>query len=118
MSRKEENTGFTCSQCGRVVLPISNGSYRNHCPYCLYSRHVDKQPGDRRESCGGLMEPVGLRYKPDKGYQVIHRCLRCGEKRANKVSDSILQPDDIEQIAALLKKGDSISHEQQEDIYG
>jgi len=104
MSRKEENTGFTCKQCGRVVLPISNGSYRNHCPFCLYSKHADKKPGDRQENCGGLMAPVGLRYKPGKGYQIIHRCLACGEERANKICDAPSQPDDIAKIITLLEK--------------
>ena len=63
MSRKRENTAFTCEHCGREVVPLTSGSYRNHCPFCLYSKHVDALPGDRMSECGGLMEPVGLTYK-------------------------------------------------------
>jgi DNA-directed RNA polymerase subunit RPC12/RpoP len=102
MSRKEENTGFICQNCGRAVFPLDNGGYRNHCPFCLFSRHVDKAPGDRREACGGLMQPAGLRYKPGKGYQIIHRCLQCGAERANKAAVDTIQPDDIEAIAAIM----------------
>ena len=102
MSRREENTGFICGHCGGAVMPVSNGSYRNHCPYCLYSKHVDKVPGDRSVKCGGLMAPVGIRYKSGKGYQIIHRCLVCGEEKANKVSDDINQPDDIEALTKIM----------------
>lgn len=45
MSRKTENTAFTCLHCGRQVLPLTNGSFRDHCPFCLYSLHVDEEVG-------------------------------------------------------------------------
>ena len=32
-------------------------NYTNHCPRCLYSKHVDINPGDRAEQCDGMMEP-------------------------------------------------------------
>ena len=102
MSRKTENTGFTCENCGQAVFPLNNGSYRNHCPFCLFSRHVDKAPGDRREACGGLMKPVGIRYKSGKGYQIIHRCLKCGAEKANKAAVNTIQPDDIEALARIM----------------
>ena len=41
MSRKSENTGFICAYCGADAKPLTNGSYRNHCPLCLHSLHVD-----------------------------------------------------------------------------
>ena len=103
MSRDQENTGFTCEQCGRLVAPVTNGSYRNHCPHCLFSKHVDLVPGDRRNKCGGLMKPVGIQYKSGKGYQVIHRCLRCGENSVNRVAENTVQPDDIDLVAELSK---------------
>lgn len=102
MSRKEENTGFICQNCGQTVLPLNNGGYRNHCPFCLFSRHVDNVPGDRREQCGGLMRPVGIRYKPGKGCQIIYRCLICGAERVNKAAVDTVQPDDIEAIAGIM----------------
>jgi len=103
MSRDQENTGFICEQCGRLVAPVTNGSYRNHCPHCLFSKHVDLVPGDRRNKCGGLMKPVGIQYKSGKGYQVIHRCLRCGENSVNRVAENTVQPDDIDLVAELSK---------------
>jgi DNA-directed RNA polymerase subunit RPC12/RpoP len=102
MSREKENTGFICQNCGRAVSPLSNGSYRNHCPFCLFSKHVDNLPGDRRGNCGGLMEPVGLRYRAGKGYQIVHRCLKCGAERVNKAALDTVQPDDIEAIAGIM----------------
>jgi DNA-directed RNA polymerase subunit RPC12/RpoP len=103
MSRREENTGFICENCGKNIMPLSNGSYRNHCPYCLYSKHVDMQPGDRKGSCSGLMKPVGLIYKSGKGYQIVHRCLVCGIEKVNKISAGSSQPDDIDVLVGLVK---------------
>lgn len=102
MSRAEENRGFTCLQCGAEVLPVTNGSYRNHCPFCLYSQHVDVLPGDRRSSCGGLMAPVGVRYHSKKGYQIIHRCQECGEEQVTKSAVDTLQPDDLDHLIRLM----------------
>ena len=102
MSRRKENTGFICKNCGGEVLPLRSGSYRNHCPHCLFSRHVDVKPGDRKSQCGGLMQPVGLKYKAGKGFQIVHRCLRCWEKRVNKLAEGPGQPDNIEEITKLV----------------
>jgi DNA-directed RNA polymerase subunit RPC12/RpoP len=103
MSREEENSGFVCLHCGKTVLPLNNGGYRNHCPHCLYSKHVDKKPGDRKEACGGLMEPIAIRFRSGKGYQIIHRCISCGEERCNKAAGDTVQPDDIEALIQLMR---------------
>jgi len=102
MSRNDENAGFACERCGRQVVPVSNGSYRNHCPFCLFSKHVDVMPGDRMSECRGLMQPVGLRWRSGKGFQIVHVCLRCGEVRVNKVAENTVQPDDIEALVGLV----------------
>jgi DNA-directed RNA polymerase subunit RPC12/RpoP len=102
MSREKENTGFICEHCGKIVLPLSNGSYRNHCPFCLYSKHVDILPGDRQSQCGGLMEPISLKYKSAKGYQIIHRCLKCGQQSVNKTAENTVQPDNTEALIKLF----------------
>ena len=101
MGRAQENAGFVCAHCGRVVQPLTNGSYRNHCPWCLWSRHVDCTSGDRAASCRGVMEPVGLQ-QTKKGWQVIHRCCRCGVVRVNRVAERTVQPDDIEALIRLM----------------
>ena len=102
MSRKKENTGFVCGYCGREVAPLSNGSYRNHCPFCLFSRHVDRLPGDRMNECLGLMEPIDLRQKSGKGFQIVHRCLKCGAESTNKVAELSVQSDNIDTLLKLL----------------
>ncbi|MFC1947096.1 RNHCP domain-containing protein [Chloroflexota bacterium] len=101
MSRRKENTGFTCINCGSEVLPLTNGSYRNHCPFCLYSRHVDIIPGDRGEKCGGMMKPVRLMYNPGKGYQLVHSCIKCGNERTNRIAEYSIQPDCMEELLKL-----------------
>ena len=51
---------FSCANCVKEIHPDGAGSnHRNHCPYCLYSLHVDEEPGDRKASCHGKMEPAG-----------------------------------------------------------
>ena len=101
MGRKTENLGFQCEKCGLEVLPVTNGSYRNHCPRCLYSKHVDVLPGDRASDCGGLMEPIGVHYHSKKGYQIIHRCLRCGVEQLNRAALDTVQPDNLDIIIKL-----------------
>ncbi|WP_067933718.1 RNHCP domain-containing protein [Alicyclobacillus kakegawensis] len=107
MSRRftVHNESFTCVHCGRLVPPASR-TCRNHCPYCLYSVHLDKFPGDRAADCGGLMQPVAVTYHSKKGYQLIHRCLRCGVQRPNRaLLDDGNQPDSLEAILALMAHG-------------
>jgi hypothetical protein len=104
MSKKNENTGFVCEHCGKLVLPLTNGSYRNHCPFCLYSKHLDEHPGDRNSFCKGLMEPVHLIHHSKKGFQIIHRCLTCNEVRANKMAEGTVQPDVLEKLLLLQNK--------------
>ncbi len=101
MARNQENTKFICKNCGLTVNPVTNGSYRNHCPFCLYSMHVDINPGDRSSSCGGLMKPIGLVYKKNKGWQIIHFCLDCKVKKACKVAMDTNEPDDYTAIANI-----------------
>lgn len=101
MGRSAQNQRFVCENCGLLVKPLTNGSYRNHCPTCLYSKHVDVKPGDRASSCGGLMLPIGLDYRSGKGQVVVHRCRRCGFVRVNRVAENSVQPDDIDALILL-----------------
>ena len=101
MTRQTENTGFICLNCTKIIQKVTNGSYRNHCPFCLYSVHVDNVPGDRSHACRALMEPIGLIYKPKKGWQIIHRCLQCAFTRVNKAAIDTVQPDDPQTLANI-----------------
>lgn len=102
MSRKSENQTFICQNCGLKVVPLTNGSYRNHCPQCLHSIHVDDRPGDRGNACKGLMRPIGIRNTPHKGIQIIHECTVCKAVKVNKVAEGCEQPDSIDQIIKLM----------------
>ena len=95
------NEGFRCAQCGKDVPPLQSGSYRNHCPFCLWSRHVDDAPGDRRETCEGMMEPVGLEQSGKKGFIIIHCCTACGAVRRNRAALNDPVPDDWDALIAL-----------------
>ncbi|WP_134160337.1 RNHCP domain-containing protein [Alicyclobacillus sacchari] len=104
MSRfTHRNESFTCMNCGLQVQP-SERTCRNHCPHCLYSVHLDIFPGDRQANCGGIMEPLRIEYNPRKGYQIVHRCQRCGHESRNIVlQDVAVQPDEQEAIYELMK---------------
>lgn len=102
LSRLNENQGFVCKKCGERVLPLNNGSYRNHCPFCLYSLHVDNKPGDRKSLCRGLMEPIGVKTSSKKGMQIVHQCILCGERKVNKIAVDDLQSDDLDVVIKLM----------------
>lgn len=82
---RKNDEGFVCRRCGRTVPPLGYTS-RNHCPYCLWSLHVDVFPGDRSADCGGLMEPIAAANHPKKGMEIAHRCTACGAVRKNKAA--------------------------------
>jgi len=109
---------FICKNCHRPVsLKALGTAHRNHCPFCLYSRHVDeKTSGDRKSLCGGLMEPVGLTFKHEgedkfSGQEqqgelmVVHRCLDCGKISLNRIAGD----DEPDAILKIFKKSLKIS---------
>lgn len=73
---------FVCENCNKKVDKLIY-SCRNHCPYCLYSKHVDINPGDRAESCHGLLMPIGVENNSKKGFVIVYRCQKCGAIRKN-----------------------------------
>lgn len=89
---------------------------RNHCPFCLYSKHVDlKESGDRKCECGGLMEPIALTFKKEgtdkygKEKQgeimVIQKCQKCGDISINRIAGDD-NPDRILEIFSKSKNLD------------
>lgn len=76
---------FICEHCGQKVKKLGY-TCRNHCPSCLYSKHVDKNPGDRAEECKGSLEPIGIEMDNKKGYVIIFKCKKCGAIRKNKAA--------------------------------
>ena len=76
---------FRCAHCGKEIHPEGAGSqHRNHCPHCLYSLHVDEEPGDRKATCHGQMEPIGVISKGDGDWSILHLCKSCGKLSLNR----------------------------------
>lgn len=85
--RNEADQAFKCGHCKQFIgAPIMGGRQRNHCPNCLYSKHVDHtRPGDRRSTCHSLMEPIGIVHRHSEDV-LIHRCLGCGKEDVNRIA--------------------------------
>jgi DNA-directed RNA polymerase subunit RPC12/RpoP len=95
----KDETYFICAHCGAPVNTWAPGTrQRNHCPYCLHSIHIDITPGDRRELCRGLMEPIGLWARSGGDMALLHRCKTCGALRSNRLAGDD-DEDRLRQIA-------------------
>ena len=103
MTRKSHHytkyTGFRCVNCNFYVSidPMVAGvQNRNHCPHCLWSKHMDlNEAGDRLAACKAKMQPIGLSIKQTrKKYgpaslgelMLIHRCVECGKVTINRIA--------------------------------
>ncbi len=89
---------FVCENCGENVEPLGY-SCRNHCPYCLHSKHVDINPGDREETCKGVLEPVDIDINSKKGYVIVFKCKKCGKIKRNKMAED----DNMELAYEIIK---------------
>ena len=67
---------FICQNCNKKITKLGYTA-RDHCPYCLYSKHVDILPGDRLNNCLGLLVPIGIE-KYRNTYKIIYKCDKCG----------------------------------------
>lgn len=97
-SKKFQRTkeDFVCGNCG---FSVRGNGYTNHCPQCLWSKHVDVNPGDRQETCHGLMKPIAIDLKKGE-YSILHHCEKCGFERWNKVS----KDDDFDIVVKLSNR--------------
>jgi len=84
--------------CGNCWQKTEGNGYTNHCPSCLWCKHVDINPGDRAEGCNGMMEPVSVEVIGSTS-AIIHHCLECGFERKNKVNKNDNNQIIIELIA-------------------
>lgn len=91
---------FVCGNCANMV---SGSGYTNHCPKCLWSKHVDIEPGDRAATCHGMMKPIDLEAE-GSDYMLTLECEMCSLRKRNKTSET----DDQESIVALSKELKSI----------
>ncbi len=90
---------FRCAHCHVIVSSahfLSGVNNRNHCPYCLWSCHLDLYAaGDRLCACKGQMKPIGLtmkngrnKYRLDKRGELmlVHQCIECGSPSINRIA--------------------------------
>jgi hypothetical protein len=97
--RRSSEDVFTCRNCQANVYsqPMFSGvQNRNHCPFCLWSRHVDHtQAGDRMSACKASMQPIGLTTKRTHNkygggtygeLMLIHQCSECGKLSINRIA--------------------------------
>ena len=84
---------FDCQNCSKKVK--GNG-YTNHCPDCLWSKHVDNSPGDRASECCAMMKP-SIEKVNGSNYTLKHTCSKCGHTKINKSA----KDDSIEEIIKL-----------------
>ena len=83
---------FICDNCHKKVNKLEYSS-RDHCPYCLYSKHVDINPGDRNNPCKGLLKPIGIEKYKDT-YKILYKCEKCKKEHKNIVA----KDDNIEEL--------------------
>ncbi len=76
---------FKCENCGKDIKPLGYTA-RDHCPHCLYSKHVDNNPGDRECECRGLLEPIAIEKFKDT-YKIIYRCEKCKAIKKNIIAN-------------------------------
>ena len=93
----ELDESFECDNCHKQVDKL-NYSSRDHCPYCLYSKHVDINPGDRENKCLGLLKPIGIEKYKDT-YKILYECTKCHQTHKNIVA----KDDDTEKIIEISK---------------
>ena len=86
---------FICDNCKKEVKKL-NYTARDHCPYCLYSKHVDINPGDRLNNCHGLLKPIGIEKYKDS-YKIIYRCNKCMQLHKNIIA----KDDDMDMIIKI-----------------
>lgn len=89
---------FTCENCGKNVTELGYTA-RDHCPYCLHSKHVDINPGDRLNTCKGMLIPIDVEKFKDS-YKIIYKCEKCGITHKNVMA----KDDDINKIIEISKK--------------
>ena len=89
---------FKCDNCGQQVDKL-NYTARDHCNHCLYSKHVDINPGDRQNNCKGMLIPIDIEKFKDT-YKIIYKCQKCGEIHKNIMAID----DNVEEIIGLSLK--------------
>lgn len=124
--RIQDNAAFKCCRCKAWVESdpeVCGVKHRNHCSYCLVSRHVDElKAGDRRSGCQAAMRPIGLtlkrsrsKYAVDDGeLMLIHHCLGCGKLSINRIAAD----DNAEKLLSVFNSSGEMDPQLLERIDG
>src|SRR5512141_10251 len=109
---------FVCMNCHNFVsaeAALSGVQNRNHCPYCLSSRHLDLfEAGDRLSACKARMQPVALTLKrsarkyarPGDGeLMLVHVCEDCHKVSINRIAAD----DDNETLLGIFQAPDLLN---------
>lgn len=115
---------FKCVNCNKEIDTDGNigTRNRNHCPFCLHSVHLDKSiPGDRKESCNGVMKPIGITFKNTKRdkygkeligeVMIIHECSKCHAVSKNRIAGD----DSAEKILEIAEK--TVNQKELKEVY-
>lgn len=86
---------FICEYCAHENIGTG---FTNHCEQCLWSKHVDVDPGDRKETCAGMMEPWDVEPK-NGGFRIVHKCTKCTFLRPSP----FLMEDSVEAFGVTLR---------------
>ena len=125
LQKEKRQGGFRCCHCGRWVSFSKDigTAHRNHCPFCLWSKHVDeKKPGDRQAQCQSGMKPIGLAFKqagkdkygrPRQGeIMLIHKCTGCGKISLNRIAAD----DNEKEILKVFEESQNLSQRQKNQL--
>jgi hypothetical protein len=120
-----ENGDFFCGHCNQwVPFTHSMGTkHRNHCLFCLWSKHVDDQvSGDRASKCQANMKPIGLTFKqegvdkygrPRQGeIMIVHECTACDKISINRIAAD----DNSEAILSILEKSFNLDQNKKAEL--
>lgn len=89
---------FICEKCGKEVKKLGYTA-RDHCNFCLCSKHVDINPGDREESCKGILIPIGIEKSKNDNYKIVYKCEKCGAIRKNIMA----KDDNYDKVLEIAK---------------
>jgi hypothetical protein len=114
---EKEESNFRCEHCSQLITDAGyvGTHHRNHCPSCLWSKHVDKEKsGDRLSTCNSMMKPVGITFKQEgidrygkvkQGeIMIVHVCsnTECAKISINRIAGD----DNPQEILSILKQSE------------
>jgi len=125
VSIKENKKGYKCCHCNKLILFSKNigTRHRNHCPFCLWSQHLDdKKAGDRKSKCKACMQPIGLTFKQEGSdkykklkqgeLMLIHKCVSCEKISINRIASD----DDTNTILKIFEESKKLNSTERKQL--